>query len=45
MTDADRRQLLEQGYLILPGLMTPTLLDVLRRRMDELLAEEGDRAD
>ena len=44
MTDADRRQLDEQGYLILPGLMTPTLLDALRRRMDELLAEEGERA-
>ncbi len=44
MTDADRGQLEKQGYLILPGLMTPTLLDVLRRRIDELLAEEGERA-
>jgi len=44
MTDADRHQLDEQGYLILPGLMTPTLLDALRRRVDELMAEEGDRA-
>jgi len=44
MTDADRRQLDEQGYLILPGLMTPALLEALRRRMDGLLAEEGERA-
>ncbi|HUB31522.1 MAG TPA: phytanoyl-CoA dioxygenase family protein [Bryobacteraceae bacterium] len=44
MTDADRRQLDEQGYLILPGMMTPALLEALRRRMDGLLAEEGERA-
>src|SRR5262249_868914 len=44
MTDAERRQLDEQGYLVVPRLMAPTLLDALRRRVDELLAEEGDRA-
>ena len=44
MTVADRRQLDEQGYLILPGMMTPALLEALRRRMDGLLAEEGERA-
>ncbi len=44
MTDADRRQLDEQGYLVLPGLMPPGLLEALRRRIDELFAEEGDRA-
>jgi hypothetical protein len=41
LTDADRRQLNEQGFLLLPGLMTPELLDRLRRRVDELFAEEG----
>jgi len=44
MTDADRRQLDEQGYLVLPGLMPPALLGALRRRIDELFAEEGGRA-
>jgi hypothetical protein len=41
LTDADRRQLDEDGYLVLPGLMTPALLGALRRRIDELFAEEG----
>ncbi|HLH17177.1 MAG TPA: phytanoyl-CoA dioxygenase family protein [Bryobacteraceae bacterium] len=44
MTDAARRQLDEQGYLILPGLIPPAMLEALRRRVDELFAEEGDRA-
>ena len=43
MTDADRRHLDEHGYLVLPGLMPPELLDALRRRVDELFAEEGAR--
>jgi Phytanoyl-CoA dioxygenase (PhyH) len=38
---ADRRQLDEQGFLTLPGLMTPELLDGLRCRIDELFDEEG----
>jgi ectoine hydroxylase-related dioxygenase (phytanoyl-CoA dioxygenase family) len=38
---ADRRQLDEQGYLVLPGLMPPELLASLRQRIDELFAEEG----
>jgi ectoine hydroxylase-related dioxygenase (phytanoyl-CoA dioxygenase family) len=41
MTDADRRQLDEQGYLVLPGLMSPELLDRVRRRVDELFDQEG----
>ena len=41
MTDADRRQLDQQGYLVLPGLMSRELLDRLRRRVDELFAKEG----
>jgi ectoine hydroxylase-related dioxygenase (phytanoyl-CoA dioxygenase family) len=44
MTDADRRQLDEQGYLSLPGLMSAELLEAVRRRVDELFAQEGDRA-
>ena len=41
MRDADQRQLDELGYLVLPGLMPPELLDRLRRRIDQLFAEEG----
>lgn len=44
LTGTQRHQLDEQGYLELPGLMPPALLDALRRRVDELFAEEGDRA-
>ena len=44
LTDADRRQLDEEGYLVLPGLMTPELLGALRRRIEELFAEEGSLA-
>jgi ectoine hydroxylase-related dioxygenase (phytanoyl-CoA dioxygenase family) len=44
MTDADRRQLDEHGYLVLPGLMPPELLERVRARVEELFAEEGDRA-
>jgi ectoine hydroxylase-related dioxygenase (phytanoyl-CoA dioxygenase family) len=42
--DAERRQLEEEGYLALPGLMPPELLAALRRRIDEIFEEEGDRA-
>jgi len=34
----------EEGYLILDGLMSTELLEGLRRRVDELFAEEGARA-
>src|SRR4029434_9308901 len=44
LTDADRRQLDEEGYLVLPGLITPELLGALRRRIEELFAEEGSLA-
>jgi hypothetical protein len=44
MTDADRRHLDEQGYLVLPGLMPAELLDLVRERVEELFAEEGERA-
>jgi hypothetical protein len=44
LTDADRRQLDEEGYLILPGLMPPELLESLRNRIEELFGEEGAQA-
>jgi hypothetical protein len=40
----DFQRLDEEGYLLLPGLISPELLAALRRRVDELFAEEGDRA-
>jgi ectoine hydroxylase-related dioxygenase (phytanoyl-CoA dioxygenase family) len=44
LSDSDRRQLEEQGYLLLPGLMDAGLLARARRRIEELFAEEGDSA-
>jgi ectoine hydroxylase-related dioxygenase (phytanoyl-CoA dioxygenase family) len=44
LSSADRRHLDEQGFLVLPGLMTAELLATLRRRIDELFAEEGEFA-
>jgi len=44
LTDSDRRQLDEQGYLVLPGLMRAELLESLRHRVEELFAEEGGAA-
>jgi ectoine hydroxylase-related dioxygenase (phytanoyl-CoA dioxygenase family) len=41
MTAADRRQLDELGYLVLPGLMPAELLRRLRDRVDELFRQEG----
>ena len=46
-TDAARRQLDEQGYVLLEGFMLSTgerLLGELRRRILDILEEEGDRA-
>jgi ectoine hydroxylase-related dioxygenase (phytanoyl-CoA dioxygenase family) len=39
-----KRQLDEVGYVVLDGLMGQDLMRALRQRIDELLAEEGDRA-
>jgi ectoine hydroxylase-related dioxygenase (phytanoyl-CoA dioxygenase family) len=44
MTNADRTQLDEHGYLVLPGLMPPELLERVQARVEELFAEEGERA-
>jgi hypothetical protein len=38
---SQRRQLDEEGWLALPGLMSPELLGTLRRRVEELFEEEG----
>lgn len=42
--DSDRRSLEEQGFLILPGLISPREVDELNRRIEELFALEGDSA-
>ena len=44
LTDSGRRQLDEQGYLLLPGVMDAGLLARARRRIDELFDEEGGAA-
>ncbi len=44
MTAAQLDQLDRDGYAILPGFMSPTLLEELRTRVAELFAEEGDQA-
>ncbi len=44
LTDRDKDQLDEAGFLVLPGFMGADLLRALRRRVEELFQEEGDRA-
>ena len=44
MTQEHRRQLDEQGFVLLENCMGVDLLEELRRRIGELFAEEGDRA-
>ena len=44
LTDAERRALDEDGYLVLPGLMPSALLTELRRRIDELFDQEGEQS-
>ena len=44
LTEAERRSLDEQGYLVLPGLMAPEFLTALQRRIDEIFEEEGAQA-
>ena len=40
----ERTFLDEQGYLPLPGILSDAQVEALRRRYDELVAEEGDKA-
>jgi phytanoyl-CoA dioxygenase PhyH len=44
LTEPDKRQLDEQGYLVLPGLIRRETLEALRQRVDELFEAEGARA-
>src|SRR5215471_8193205 len=44
LPESDLRRLDEDGYLALPGLMSPDLLGALRRRIDELFETEGANA-
>ena len=44
MTDRERQQLDEQGYVLLENFMGDDLLNALRDRIGALYAEEGDRA-
>jgi ectoine hydroxylase-related dioxygenase (phytanoyl-CoA dioxygenase family) len=44
LTDSARQQLEEQGYLILPGFLTPAQVKQFNHRIEEIFAEEGDRA-
>src|SRR5437588_12953170 len=44
MTDSEKRQLDETGYLVIENLMGRALLDQVRRRVDELFAQEGAQA-
>lgn len=44
LTDAERTFLDEQGYLPLPGILTPAQVQTMRARFDELVTQEGDTA-
>ena len=44
LTDEERAQLDEQGFLPLPGILDETQVQTMRQRFDALVAEEGDKA-
>src|ERR1700757_1804699 len=44
LDDSEKQELDELGYVALPRLMPDDLLAALRRRIEELFAEEGPRA-
>jgi hypothetical protein len=44
LTDSQKQQLDEEGYLALPGLMSASLLADLRERVEQLFALEGESA-
>jgi len=44
LSEDDKRQLDDEGYLILEDLMSPEMLGALRERIDQLFAEEGEQA-
>ena len=44
LSQSDRQQLDELGYLVLPGFVPPAMLAKLRDRVETLWAQEGDQA-
>lgn len=44
LTDGQREQLDERGWIALPGAMEPAFLQEVRERVEQLWAEEGDTA-
>jgi ectoine hydroxylase-related dioxygenase (phytanoyl-CoA dioxygenase family) len=42
--DAQRTELSDRGFTVLPGYMSADMLERMRTRVDELFAEEGDQA-
>jgi hypothetical protein len=44
LTETEKRQLDELGYLVLPDFIPPSMLEALRTRCEDLWAEEGDDA-
>src|SRR5207302_1659698 len=44
LTEVEKRRLDEDGYVVLEGFMTPELFGALRRRIEDLFAEEGEAA-
>jgi ectoine hydroxylase-related dioxygenase (phytanoyl-CoA dioxygenase family) len=44
LTEAQRRDLDDLGYVVIERYMSPALLEEIRRRVDELFDEEGDSA-
>jgi ectoine hydroxylase-related dioxygenase (phytanoyl-CoA dioxygenase family) len=44
MTEIERNQLDEQGYVVLPGLLDSRFLEELRSRIEQLFAQEGENA-
>lgn len=44
MNEIDKRRLDQDGYVVLEGFMPEELLDAIRRRIEEIFTEEGDRA-
>ena len=44
LSQSDRQQLDELGYLVLPGFVAPAMLAELRDRVETLWAQEGDQA-
>src|SRR5438876_12235352 len=44
ITTAEKRQLDEEGFVLLEGFVEPSLLGALRDRVEALFEEEGERA-